>query len=233
MSDPRYTSIDRVKAKGVTDTDDNILDSILRAEEWIDTITRRYFVPTEITFDQDGTGHNEIQTEYYPIQSITALSFEYGLWGPTRTINLTPPVGTFCDVIIKAEEGVIVNRRQVWPAGENNVHITGIFGEPSCPLMIIEAATLLAMAGGGPSAIPLRGSRVRAVNQTMQGETIGSYSYTRKTTQTPLGVQSTGVDEVDRILWQFRREPFLRAVGHRHDYSPREDEVLRRVVGDG
>lgn len=229
MAEPRYTTVADVQARGVTDTEANILAAILRAEEWIDLITRRFFVPTELAFDQDGTGHESLRTEYYPIQELTEVTFEYGLWGPTHTVVLGSISSSSTDVIVKKEEGVLINRRQVWPSGEDNVHITGTFGEAECPLLIKEAATVLAMAGGAPQATALVGSPISAINLTMASETIGAYSYSRKATNYDPN-QSTGIPTVDTILHQFKREPFLKAVGQYMNMS--DDSVLRRVVGE-
>lgn len=225
MADPLYATVQDVKDRGVTDTDASILAALLRAEEWIYKITQQYFVPTELTIDQDGTGHEELICEQYPIQELTAVTFEYGSWGPTHTVNIA------ADLIVKGAEGIIVNRRQPWPDGENNVHLTGTFGEAECPQLIKEAVIQLAMAGG-MSGSKLAGSTVEAIDMSITSETIGSYSYSRKNASNPLGDLSTGVDAVDAILTQFKRMPYLRPVGHRHDISRTEDSALRRIVGD-
>lgn len=223
MSEPRYATVSDLVRRGITADADTIKSAILRAEEWIDNVCRQRFAPTDLSFDQDGSGHNYLFVEEYPIIDIQGITFQYGWWGPVHTALLT-------DVIIKSEEGVIVYRREIWPAGDNNIHIEGRFGWEKTPELIKEATILFAMAGGG-NGIPLDGSDVEAIDQQLQSESIGSYSYSRKAGKGVLGSTSTGIDAVDRILHQFIR-PLLRAVGKHGEPSMYDESVLRRVVGD-
>lgn len=229
MSDSaRYCTVENLKDRGVSASDADILASILRAQEWIDDYCRQKFSSVELSIDMDGSGHDVLFLDDYPIIEITAITYEDGNYGSsTYTVDVAD------DIILAEDEGYIVHRTLTWPRGDKNVHIVGTFGMAETPPLLQEACILFAMAGGG-NGLPLSGSSVDPVGSDLQSESISGYSYTKSTKAIGAMVpgRSTGLSSVDSILTMYRRAPMMKAVGGRESSLNTTSQRLSRIIGD-
>jgi hypothetical protein len=223
---PRYCTVAELKAKGITSSDEDILTAILCAQEHIDTYCRRIFSPVELLIDMDGSGHDTLFLDDYPIVEITAITYEDGNYGSS-----TYTVDTTADIIVAEEEGYIVHRTLIWPAGDRNIHIEGTFGEEETPVRIKEICKKLAMAGGYPGATPLEGGE-ELKDPGLQSETIQGYTYSRRTVKGTLPGMSSGDGGIDLVLNTYRRAPIMKAIGRRDVVYNPDQLRLQRIIGD-
>jgi hypothetical protein len=220
----RYCSIQEVKDRGINDEDENIQNSIFRSQDIIDRYCRQTFSNTERTLKMDGSGHDTIFLEHFPIISITSMKYRSSFYSSWTTIDVEN------DVQIAEDQGYLTYHRSAFPAGEQNVEIVGHFGYADVPSRIKEACILLAIAGGG-STRPLTGGNPLR-DPGLQNESVEGYSWTRKTSKGGnVNAVSTGDGYVDTILNDYRRAPLMRSVGNKSGQL-NSDSTLLRVVGD-
>lgn len=219
----RYCTIDDVRARKITDSDDEISRAILRSQDIIDRYCRRKFSSYAKTILIDGSGHECLFLEDYPIVSITSIRYKNSFYSTWQTVNLS-------DLDIDSEAGIITYHRAVFPYDIRNVEIVGVFGYEEVPERIREACILLACAGGGSSRPLLGGNPLR--DPGLQNESAEGYSWTRRN---PKGggspALSTGDGYIDTILADYRKQIMMSSVGSR-DVPTEREAILRRAIGE-
>jgi hypothetical protein len=222
----RYCTIEDIKGRGVVATDDDILAAILRAQEWFDDYCRQKFSLVELSIDMDGSGHDTLFLDDYPIVDITAITYEDGNYGSsTYTVDVDD------DIIIAEDEGYIVHRTLTWPLGDKNVHVVGQFGMEETPALIKEACILFAMAGGG-TGNSLSGSSSTSEDTSLRSETIAGYSYSKVSAKGVVPGGETGIAFVDSVLLKYRRVAMMRSCGKMDTTVNSESQRLSRIIGD-
>lgn len=240
--DPLYVSIQDMRDEGVPTTisDDTLLERIRIYQRVIESITRQWFVPREVTWEFDGNGTTLAQFPV-PIISVTALyvnddfstalvegtDFELydGRGESTRDDRRNPRIKLITgETSIFAGTGSVRNRGTVFEVGEKNCRVEGTFGfveADGCvpaPIsyalkkLVVRSARPLWSSGGVAVAGPIIEEETDRHRRKYSDPALSTKAWS------PTG---TGDREVDAILAMYRA-PF--AMG-----APRT--TFRRFVG--
>jgi len=231
-----YTTVQAMRDEGVPDppTDARLQSLITLASQQIDKWTGRWFEPRNLVFHLDGTGKRSIHLEA-PIISISEIVLD------DETVLLLPDIKvynrhitenlTFPDDRQNPLLEVYQNLRdelrfslglKVFPIGQQNVKVTGVFGytdhdgsvNGATPLLIEEACKMMVMRmleplyAADPTSDALVGHRV--VEMKTRDQTVKLASPEKS--YLPGSWPYTGDQRIDQILMSFRAPPRLRSV---------------------
>jgi hypothetical protein len=223
-----YCYVSDLRAEGVPSTypDDRLVRAIDLASREIDRLTGRFFEPRALEFYLDGSGGAQmfleqpiIAVEEIGIDDVTADLLDFAVYNRHLTQNLLDPDDRANPRIVITQprpETVYwrnVYGRRVFPQGEQNVRVKGVFGfteydgtsQGRTPAAIRYAATLLSMRfveGRWGSQTGEAGSGIVASVRTRDQQiTYGNPAQLGRIGAGPL----TGDPEIDRILLAHRR----------------------------
>lgn len=231
-----YCTVQDLRDEGVpvSVADDARLQLLIaRASRYVDKFTQRYFLPRDLVVSLDGTGLRSIHLDI-PIVTITAAQIDEVvldlddllIYNRHITQGLTFPDDRE-DPRIEVRQSLHDVERfalglEVFPIGQHNVHLTGVFGytEPdgspygSVPPLICEATKMLVMRELAPkyTAGPLDDWWMShaIVEMKTRDQTI---KFASPSTLGPAGPGLyTGDRRIDNILMQYRLPPRMRSV---------------------
>jgi hypothetical protein len=204
-----YCTLAEVRAEGVTEaqaSDDRVTAAITLAGRYIDKVTGRFFEERNLTLTLDGDGDNTLLLPV-PIVSVSVIEIgetEYDL-DEFEVYNRLYPDDRGCPKI--------VFREGIFPEGNQNVEVTGVFGyldtegsgeeetrvtpgliKRACLKLVI--IDLLPELGDSDEQEELR-------RRYVTSETTDGHSYTLSELAVSGG--ASGDTEVDRILGMYRR----------------------------
>lgn len=202
-----YCTIQDIRSEGITEaqaSDDRLTELIEMASDYIDFMTKRWFEPRDKTLKLDGTGHDIL---WLPIPIITVS---------TVKVDGQPLATTSFTAYNRPDDrnNPIIKAYNYWPKGALNVEIAGTFGytdedrlgNPITPRQIKHICKKLVIR-----ELPQLGDvdaqeekkRSRIISETTDG-----HSYTLANH----GGEYTGDQEIDNILYLFKRPPVVGAV---------------------
>jgi len=240
-ADDGYVSVAEMRDEGVpaTVSDEYLQKRIVLASRFVEAATKRFFLPRPLTIKVDGKGGTKILLSD-PIISISEVLFDTTPWAPSATLvdmdlvrvynrHLTqgllspddrnnPKIELFHPAEMLQHYGTARTwSRLVFPPGQQNVTITGVFGytdpdssaQGKTPDLIKHVTKLLVMRE--IDKIARTASRFdRHVRHRLTSERTRDQAYTLD----PLGTARgffTGDPEIDNLLAYFMRPPALGA----------------------
>ncbi len=183
---------------------------INRAEQLIENVTQDYFYAKAFVIYQNGNGKDRLFLGLIPdVLSVTEIKLSgvelTSSWW-TYDINsvyldpeaVTSDSGDMAELHLRLKY-----ERALFPEGMGNIKVTGTYGWSSVPVAVKRAAILLCKAENDPTLYP-------AYKGSLKSEKLGDYSYTLADIDTK---ESTGIDEVDRLLKNYiKKKPMLGVV---------------------
>lgn len=174
-----YLTLEELKARGVSDTDENLMRFERYARELINRYTRTHFDRVTATVTVNGNGTNLLLLDDW-LAELTTIKFDESDVTSTYTFR----VGGY----------LLYCKDAVFPKGFRNIVITGKWGRyEEVPEAVKEAVVELVKDCQDPSRVEQR---------FLESERLGDYSYTRSRGGRGNG-RTTGNLRVDELLKLF------------------------------
>jgi hypothetical protein len=208
-----YATIQDVRDRGVDEdaADDlTVTRALSRARMMIDAYCGRDFLRRRETYYVDGSGTGALFLEDRPVVKVTKLAVD-GMKVEPESYCLYEDAGY---IRMTGDRTIFMGYPGTFPAGVQNVEVTGIFGFDVVPDEVVEASVILAL-------MFLRMMRAEAnVTESQANSTdkaIGikrvkvddlsvDFEYPRETVVDASRKRTTGLAEADRLLWRHRRD---------------------------
>lgn len=185
-------------------------ETIDRAEQLIENITRDYFYSKAFAMYFDGNANDKLFLGLTPdILTVTeilisgiALGTSWWTYN-TDSVYLDPEASTgdeLPELLLRLKY-----KRKIFPRGMGNIKITGTYGWPSRPVAIKRAAIILCRYENDDTLYTVHTGNLKS-------EKLGDYSYTLAD---GAGAENnlTGIDEVDKLIGNYiRRKPIMGVV---------------------
>lgn len=181
-------------------------ETIDRAEQLIERITRDYFYSKAFVIYLDGNGKDRLFLNLTPkILTVTeillsAVVLNTSWWTyDEHSVYLDPEAATgdeLPELLLRLKYS-----RRIFPRGMGNVKVTGTYGWAACPAAIKRATIILCQYENDNTLY-------KSHSGNLKSEKIDDYSYTLADNVSSLN--KTGVDEVDNLLKTYiKRQPML------------------------
>lgn len=180
-----------------------------RAEQLIERTTKDYFYAKAFAMYFDGNANDKLFLMLRPdILTVTEIlisgvALDTSWWTyNTDSVYLDPEAATgdeLPELLLRLKY-----KRRIFPRGMGNIKITGTYGWTACPVTIKRAAIILCRYENDDTLYDTHDSNLKS-------EKLGDYSYTLSDTAS--AKDSTGIDEVDKLLKNYiRKKPIIGVV---------------------
>lgn len=197
-----YITLEDLRAEGVSETEypnDEYLESrIAIAQEFIDTVTGRFFEQRNYRLLLDGTGHDTLFLPVPPVNGDTAITEVLIDNDVEDSDNYTYPLRGFPDDRYNPR---LIRLSGTWPRGTLNISITGDFGfvEPdgTTPPLIKHLCKMVTVWGLSPIADKSTSRESQIIE-----EELGDYRY--RLSEVGKGSGMFGDQRIDNIIAMYR-----------------------------